>query len=104
MAVTDLIQIVIVLIASMVGLTVLANRLSIPAPLILVPAGALLGFLPWFPHIDLHPDLILLVFLPPLVYAGGAFSSWQTFKKNIRPIFLLSVGLALFTMVIVAAA
>jgi len=104
MEVTHLIQIVIVLIASMVGLTILADRLTIPAPLILVLAGALLGFLPWFPRIELNPELILLVFLPPLVYAGGAFSSWQTFRKNLRPIFLLSVGLALFTMVLVAAA
>jgi Na+/H+ antiporter len=104
MEVTHLIQIVIVLIASMVGLTILADRLAIPAPLILVPAGALLGFMPWFPRIELNPELILLVFLPPLVYAGGAFSSWQTFQKNLRPIILLSVGLALFTMVVVAAA
>jgi monovalent cation/hydrogen antiporter len=104
MEVTHLIQIVIVLIASMVGLTFLANRLGIPAPLILVPAGALLGFMPWFPRIELDPELILFVFLPPLVYAGGAFSSWQTFHKNIRPILLLSVGLALFTMGIVAVA
>ncbi|HXC61432.1 MAG TPA: cation:proton antiporter, partial [Nitrospiria bacterium] len=101
MEVTHLIQIVIVLIASMVGLTILADRLAIPAPLILVPAGALLGFMPWFPRIELNPELILLVFLPPLVYAGGAFSSWQTFQKNLRPIILLSVGLALFTMVVV---
>lgn len=104
MEVTHLIQIVLVLIASMVGLTILADRVTIPAPLILVPAGALLGFMPWFPHIELNPELILLVFLPPLVYAGGAFSSWQTFRQNLRPIVLLSIGLALFTMGLVAAA
>jgi Na+/H+ antiporter len=104
MEVTHLIQIVIVLLASMVGLAGLANRLAIPVPLILVPAGALLGFMPWFPKIEINPDLILLVFLPPLVFAGGAFSSWQTFRKNLRPIILLSVGLALFTMLLVAAA
>ncbi|MBI3811110.1 MAG: Na+/H+ antiporter [Nitrospirae bacterium] len=104
MEVVHLIQIVLVLIAAMVGLTILANRLSIPAPLVLVPAGVVLGFIPWFPQIELNPDLILLVFLPPLVYAGGAFSSWQAFRKNLRPIFLLSSGLVLFTMGIVAAA
>jgi len=104
MEVTHVIQIVIILIASMVGLTILANRLAIPAPLVLVPAGALLGFFPLFPHIELNPELVLLVFLPPLIYAAGAFSSWQTVRQNLRPIFLLSVGLALFTMGIVAAA
>ncbi|HTN42511.1 MAG TPA: Na+/H+ antiporter [Nitrospiria bacterium] len=102
MEVTNLIEIVLVLIAAMVGLTILSNRLSVPVPLILVPAGVLLGFIPWFPQIELNPDLILLVFLPPLVYAGGFSSSWQAFRKNLRPIFLLSFGLVLFTMGVVA--
>jgi CPA1 family monovalent cation:H+ antiporter len=102
MEVTNLIEIVLVLIAAMVGLTTLANRSSVPAPLILVPAGVLLGFIPWFPKIELNPDLILLVFLPPLVYVGGFSSSWQAFQKNLRPIILLSSGLVLFTMGIVA--
>jgi len=103
MEIVNLIQIVITLIAAMVGLTILANRWSVPVPLILVPAGVILGFIPWFPRIELNPDLILLVFLPPLVYAGGAVSSWQAFRKNLRPIILLSSGLVLFTMGIVAA-
>jgi CPA1 family monovalent cation:H+ antiporter len=102
MEVTNLIEIVLVLIAAMVGLTILANRSSVPAPLILVPAGVLLGYIPWFPQIELNPDLILLVFLPPLVYVGGFSSSWQAFQKNLRPIILLSSGLVLFTMGIVA--
>ena len=103
MEMPSLIEIVLALIAAMVGLTILANRSSVPAPLILVPAGVLLGFIPWFPQIELNPDLILLVFLPPLVYAGGFSSSWQAFQKNLRPIILLSSGLVLFTMGIVAA-
>lgn len=81
-----------------------ANRLGVPEPLILVPAGVILGFIPWFPQIELNPDLVLLVFLPPLVYIGGVVTSWQAFQKNLGPIFHLSFGLVLFTMSLVAAA
>ena len=88
----------------MIALMILANRISVPAPLVLVPAGVLLGFVHWFPHIELNPDLVLLVFLPPLVYTAGAVSSAQDFHRNLRSILLLSVGLVLFTMSIVAAA
>jgi Na+/H+ antiporter len=104
MEVINQIEIVLALIAALVGLTILSNRLLIPSPFILVPAGVVLGFIPWFPRIELNPDLILLVFLPPLIYIGGAVSSWQAFQKNLRPIFQLSFGLVLFTMGVVAAA
>jgi|SRR5579863_506466 len=101
MEVINQIQIVFVLLAAMVALTFLANRWSVPAPLILVPSGVILGFTPWFPRIELNPDLILFVFLPPLVYIG-AFSSWQALRKNLKPIFFLSFGLVLFATVVVA--
>jgi Na+/H+ antiporter len=104
MEVTNLIQIILVLLTAVVGLTMLAHRLGVPEPLILVPAGVILGFIPWFPQFELNPDLVLLVFLPPLVYIGGAMTSWQAFRKNLRPIFHLSLGLVLFTMSLVAVA
>jgi len=102
MEVVSQIEVILALIAALIGSTIFANRLSLPAPLVLVPVGVVLGFLPWFPRIELDPDLVLLVFLPPLIYIGGAFSSWQTFQKNLRPILSLSSGLVLFTMGIVA--
>jgi len=102
MEVVSQIEVILALIAALIGSTIFANRLSMPAPLVLVPVGVVLGFLPWFPRIELDPDLVLLVFLPPLIYIGGAFSSWQTFQKNLRPILSLSSGLVLFTMGIVA--
>ncbi|MFI5305467.1 MAG: Na+/H+ antiporter [Nitrospiria bacterium] len=101
---TNLTQVVLLLLAAMVGLTIVANRIGVPEPLILVPAGVILGFIPWFPQIERDPELVLLVFLPPLVYIGGAATSWQAFQKNIGPIFHLSFGLVLFTMSLVAAA
>jgi CPA1 family monovalent cation:H+ antiporter len=101
MEVINQIQLILVLLAAMVGLTVFSNKLSIPAPLILVPAGLILGFIPWFPQIELNPELVLFVFLPPLIYVG-AFSSWQALRKNLRPILLLSFGLVLLTMSLVS--
>ena len=103
MEILNLIQLLLALLAARVALTILANRLSIPAPLILVPAGVILGFIPWFPRFELNPDVVLSIFLPPLIYTGSV-SAWNAVQKNIRPIFLLSFGLVLFTMAFVALA
>src|SRR5258706_6528 len=97
-------EIILVLLCTVVALEVLARRVALPSPFLLLPAGILLGFVPVFPHITLDPDLVLYVFLPPLVYVGAALGSWVEFRKNIRPITLLSVGCVLFTTVIVAMA
>ena len=75
----------------------IADRLGIPAPIFLVPAGIATAYIPGFPAFRLDPDLVLLVFLPPLVYGGGFFSSWSELRKNLRPVFLLSVGLVIFS-------
>lgn len=75
----------------------LADRIDIPAPILLVPAGIATAYIPDFPVFRLDPELVLLVFLPPLVYAGGFFSSWGELRKNLRPVILLSVGLVVFS-------
>ena len=66
--------------------------------------GAALGFLPGLPRIDIAPDIIFLLFLPPLIYASAFFSSLRDIRANARPIALLAIGLVLATMVVVAAA
>jgi Na+/H+ antiporter len=101
--VTHALEIVLILLATVVGLEVVARRISIPSPFLLLPAGILLGYMPHFPHLTLDPDLVMYVFLPLLVYAGSALGSWVEFRSNIRPILLLSVGCVLFTTGIVAA-
>src|ERR1019366_10458570 len=82
----------------------LARRVALPSPFLLLPAGILLGFVPRFPHVTLDPDLVMYVFLPPLVYSGAALGSWVEFHRNIRPITLLSVGCVFFTTACVAVA
>jgi Na+/H+ antiporter len=97
-------EIVLVLLAAVIGLEIAARRVALPSPFLLLPAGILLGYAPRFPHLVLDPDLVMNVFLPLLVYAGAALGSWVEFRKNLRPIALLAVGCVLFTTVIVAAA
>jgi len=97
-------EIILILLVTVVVLEAAARRLALPSPFLLLPAGILLGFVPRFPTITLDPNLVLLVFLPPLVYAGSALGSWTEFRRNIRPISLLSIGCVLFTTAFVALA
>jgi Na+/H+ antiporter len=93
---------------AVVGLTVLtslaARRMHVPQSILLVVVGAALAYAPRFPAVRLHPDLVLLLLLPPLLYSSGVGMSWRGFKKNLRPIMLLAVGCVLFTASAVAAA
>ena len=100
---TETLEIILVLLAAVIGLEVAARRASLPSPFLLLPAGIILGYVPYFPHLTLDPDLVMHVFLPLLVYAGSALGSWVEFRKNLEPITLLSVGCVLFTTVVVAA-
>jgi CPA1 family monovalent cation:H+ antiporter len=85
------------------GLNAVAQRLSIPYPIVLVIGGLILGALPGIPNIVLDPQLVLVIFLPPLLYSGAVFSELEALRANLRPILLLSIGLVLATMVAVAA-
>ncbi|MGH6611746.1 MAG: Na+/H+ antiporter [Burkholderiaceae bacterium] len=82
----------------------IARSINIPSPIVLVVAGALLAVTPGLPRIALPPNLVLLVFLPPLIYYAAFGMSWQAFRLNLRPIVLLAVGCVVFTTVTVAAA
>src|SRR4051794_2106719 len=86
------------------GLNVLAQRLSIPYPIVLVLGGLVVGAIPGLPHITLNPDLVLVIFLPPLLYSAGIFADLRALRDNLRPILLLSIGLVLVTTVAVAVA
>jgi monovalent cation/hydrogen antiporter len=77
----------------------LARRLKIPYPILLVIAGLLVSFLPGMPRIGLDPDLVFLVFLPPLLYSAAWTLSWREFQRNFLSIAMLAVGLVLFTVV-----
>ncbi|BCL83698.1 Na+/H+ antiporter [Ktedonobacteria bacterium brp13] len=99
---TTTITIVLGLLVTTLVFANLATRLRIPYAILLVLGGALLGFLPGLPEMNLSGDLILFLFLPPLVYFSAWQISWREFRANLRPILLLAVGLVLFTTVCVA--
>ncbi len=78
-----------------------AYRSGIPYPIILVVGGGLLGFVPGAPDVVLEPELVLIIFLPPLLYAAAFFSSLHDLRDNVRPISLLAIGSVLLTTLLV---
>jgi CPA1 family monovalent cation:H+ antiporter len=78
-----------------------SRRTGIPAPIVLAVGGAVLSFVPWFPREPLDPDLILFLFLPPLLHADAFDTSWTDFRRWLRPILMLAIGLVAFTTVVV---
>jgi monovalent cation/hydrogen antiporter len=91
------VQLVVALLVVLVALVALAYRLNISYPIVLVLGGLLLAIPPRLPQIRLEPDIVFLVFLPPLLFSDALNSSWRDFRENWRPIFLLSVGLVFAT-------
>ena len=85
------------LLFSVAVLVTAARVLDVPYPIFLVVGGLGLGLIPGIPNIELEPDLVLLIFLPPLLYSASFFTGLRELRQNIRPISLLSVGLVLAT-------
>jgi CPA1 family monovalent cation:H+ antiporter len=86
------------------ALTALARRLPIPTPILQVIAGLAIGLAAGDSIPPLEPELVFLVFLPPILWAAAYGTSLRDFKANLRPIALLSVGLVLITTLVVAVA
>ncbi|MCW2813814.1 MAG: nhaK [Nocardioides sp.] len=87
----------VVLAASVLVVTALADRVDVPAPLVLIVAGAAASYVPGMPRIELEAEVVLLGLLPPLLYATALQTSLVDFNANRRSILLLSVGLVVFT-------
>jgi monovalent cation/hydrogen antiporter len=95
-------SVVILLLAVVTALAQLTDKIRIPYPILLVLAGMGIGFTPWLPDISLDPDIVFLLFLPPVLYAAAWTTSWYEFKAAARPISLLAIGCVLFTTTAVA--
>jgi monovalent cation/hydrogen antiporter len=98
----DLQIVLAALFVSAAGLNALANWLDVPYPIPLVVGGLVLGLLPGIPDIQLDPDLVLLVFLPPLLYSSAFFADLRALRTDARVISLTAVGLVLATAAAVA--
>ncbi|NML19927.1 Na+/H+ antiporter [Pseudoflavitalea sp. G-6-1-2] len=83
-------------------LAMLSEKLRISYPIFLVIAGLLISFIPGIPEISLEPEVVFIIFLPPLLYSAAWYTSWNDFWTNRRPIGLLSIGLVIFTSAAVA--
>ena len=97
-------QIFLILLAVLAGTALVARRINVAPAILLLLAGIGLAFAPGIPSLELPPELVLLVVLPPLIYSASVAMSWREFKSNLRPIILLAVGCVIFTACAVAAA
>lgn len=90
------------LLVAVAGLSTLARQLSVPYPIVLVVGGALFGFVPGLPEVKLDPEVVLVVFLPPLLYGSSIYANFGDLRANLRALTLSTVGLVLATMCAVA--
>jgi Na+/H+ antiporter len=90
-------ELFIILLAATFGLVALASRLRVPYPILLVLGGLALAFVPGLPPVQLAPEMVFIVFLPPILWAAAYFTSFRDFKRNLPAISLLAVGLVLVT-------
>jgi CPA1 family monovalent cation:H+ antiporter len=91
---------VLALVAAAAAVAGLARRLNWSAPLLAVLAGLVASLLPGVPTVRIEPDIVLTLILPPLLFSAALDSSYLNFRRNLRPIGLLSVGLVLFTALV----
>jgi CPA1 family monovalent cation:H+ antiporter len=93
---------VLALLVGVVFLALLARQLGLPAPALLVMGGLLVALVPGLPVVHFDPQLVFLVFVPPLLYRACLLASYRDFRANLRPILSLGVGHVLFVTIVVA--
>jgi monovalent cation/hydrogen antiporter len=93
----------IFVLVTIVAVAIAANRSNLPPAILMVLVGLVLAVTPGLPRVEIAPELVLLLVVPPLVYSAGVAMSWREFRYNIRSISLLAVGGVTFTTVAIAA-
>ena len=88
---------VLLLLCAVTFLTVASRRFHVPYPTFMVLAGLAIAIIPGLPYIELDPEIVFLMFLPPLLYGAAWETSWKDFRANIRPISMLACGLIVVT-------
>ncbi|MER7048235.1 Na+/H+ antiporter [Streptomyces jumonjinensis] len=99
----DQVALLLVLLLGAVVTVPLGERFDLPAPVLMTLIGAGVAFLPFAPTVDIPPEFILPLVLPPLLYAAVQRTSWRQFTAHVRPILLLAVALVFVTTAAVAA-
>lgn len=89
--------VILMIMALMIGVSGFAGKIKIPVPMLLLVVGILIGFIPAMPEIEMNPEIIMLLFLPPLLYDAAFNISFQDFKTNMNTIGTLAIGLVFIT-------
>jgi CPA1 family monovalent cation:H+ antiporter len=97
------VQTVLWLLVAVVVLATAAQKVAIPYPIVLVLGGVLIGAVDFLPNVELEPEIVFIVFLPPALFIAAAGTDWTRFRQEVRPITALAVNLVLTTMLGVAA-
>jgi monovalent cation/hydrogen antiporter len=92
------VQAILCLLVAVAVLATLARRLHLAEPIPLVIGGLALGFIPTVADVEFRPEVVFLLFIPPLVFRGAYLTPWRDFKGNLRPILLLAIGLVIITI------
>src|SRR5436190_21219887 len=83
---------ILMLLVAVTLLAMAARRVHLPYPAVMVLGGLAIGLVPNLPRVEANPELLMVLFLPPLLYAAAWQTSWRDFRANLRPITLLAVG------------
>ena len=90
--------VLLLLLIAVVVFAVVADKVKVPYPIVLLLAGLGLSLVPHVPRIELEPDVVFLVFLPPLLYRAAWMTSWRELRFNMVTVVMLAVGLVAFTV------
>lgn len=94
--------VVIFILAIMIGLSAIADKIRLPYPVLLIIAGIAIGFIPSLPNVSLNSEIVFLIFLPPLLYDAAFNISFKEFKTNINTIGTLAISLVFITAIGIA--
>jgi monovalent cation/hydrogen antiporter len=95
-------ELVLLLLAVSAALRMLAERLAVPYAVLLVIGGLLLALVPGLPHPELPPEVLFLIFVPPLIYSGAVSFPWRDFRRELGPILRLAVLMPVVSIAAVA--
>jgi len=98
------VSVIILFLFGITFLGLLSYRFKFPFPIVLILSGIAISLIPGLPVISLDPEIVFVIFLPPLLYSAAWYTSWHSFKSSISAISRAAVGLVLFTMLLVAVA
>jgi CPA1 family monovalent cation:H+ antiporter len=95
-------ELILLLLGAAAALEILAHRIGVPHPALLVLGGLAIALTPGIPRVEMDPEAVFLIFIPPLLYRAAILSSWRDFRRHLRAILTLAIGLLLATVAAVA--